>query len=115
MTTTRQTLQRSALLAIGVLALTGSPALAQSYVFSDLGTLNGPDPISIPQRINNSGQIVGVIIPTGGENYVPVIWNGTNKTVLDSVPGGVGVDAGRGVEQVAPHIVEMRSLGTGKQ
>lgn len=37
MITTRQILQRSALMAIGLLAITGSPALAQNYVFSDMG------------------------------------------------------------------------------
>lgn len=60
MITTRQTLQHSALVAIGLLALTGSPALALDYVFSDLGTITGPlaGMKTLASDINNHGQVV---------------------------------------------------------
>ena len=76
--------------ALAVLAIAANQAHATDYIFSDLGTLTGPDPVSIPQRINNNGQVVGVIFNDGDESYTPVVWNGTTKTILDSVPGGVG-------------------------
>ena len=89
MITTRQTLQRSALLAIGVLALTGSPVLAQNYVFSDLGTITGPyaGTNTTAVAINNSGQVLGQIVlgATGG-----VIFNGAVPTPLPSLPGAIG-------------------------
>lgn len=83
MFTTRQILQRSALLAIGVLALTGSPALAQNYVFSDLGTINGPlaGTNSGPSNINNQGQVViGADI-----NY---LYSAGTYTQYQNLPGG---------------------------
>ena len=83
MITTRQTLQRSALLAIGVLALTGSPTLAQNYVFSDLGTINGllAGTNSGPSNINNQGQVViGADI-----NY---LYSAGTYTQYQNLPGG---------------------------
>jgi probable HAF family extracellular repeat protein len=92
MITTRQTLQRSALLAIGVLALTGSPALAQSYVFSDLGTMTGPNTNVSPIIANNLGQVIGY------GNGVGLLWkNDTETTQLGTGPfvdGSVGLLSG---------------------
>jgi uncharacterized membrane protein len=91
MTTTRQTLQRSALLAIGVLALTGSPALAQSYVFSDMGGLSNLDNPVYTRGINNLGQVVGIQnFSAGGSSAV--LWNGSTWNPLAS-PAGTS-DAG---------------------
>ncbi len=82
---TRQTLQRSAVMAIGLLALTGSPALALDYVFSDLGTITGPlaGTRSVTYGISNSGQVVG-------GNTVAYRWTGGTPTPLGTLPGGVG-------------------------
>ncbi len=81
MITTRQTLQRSALVAIGLLALTGSPALAQSYVFSDMGGLSNLDNPVYIRGINNLGQVVG------GQGASAVQWNGSAWTALANPDG----------------------------
>ncbi len=76
MFTTRQILQRSALMAIAALTLTGSPALAQSYVFSDLGTISGPNTGAYATWVNNLGQVVG------NGNGRALLWNGDIATPL---------------------------------
>ncbi len=73
MITIRQILQRSALVAIGLLALAGSPAYAQNYVFSDMGGLSDLSRMYSPRGINNLGQVVG-----DTSNGTPAVWsNGT--------------------------------------
>ena len=86
---TRQTLQRSALLAIGLLALTGSSALALDYVFSDLGTITGPlaGTQSVPQYINNQGQVV-----ISATNHY--LYSAGTYTRYQSLPGGKEVQVG---------------------
>ncbi|MBK8277991.1 MAG: hypothetical protein IPK92_19815 [Nitrospira sp.] len=82
MITIRQMLQRSAL-AITLLALTGSPAYAQNYVFSDLGTITGPyaGNSAYASQINNLGQV------SGYDNLSGLIWNGNTATRLDNLEG----------------------------
>ncbi len=89
MITTRQTLQHSALLAIGLLALTGSPALALDYVFSDLGTITGPfaGTQSEPRYINNQGQVV-----ISATNHY--LYSAGTYTRYQSLPGGKEVQVG---------------------
>ncbi len=94
MITTRQTLQRSALLAIGLLALTGGQALAQSYVFSDLGTVNGANDGFLAYRVNSQGTIAGnqnVAVNDGqGTPFlisVPAVLNSNGVSHLDPLPG----------------------------
>ncbi|MBK9947465.1 MAG: hypothetical protein IPP12_09825 [Nitrospira sp.] len=94
MITTRQILQRSALVAIGLLALAGSPALAQNYVFSDLGTVTGGNEGFLAYRVNSHGAIAGnqnVPLPDGhGGVFLgsfPVVLNGNTLSQLDPLPG----------------------------
>ncbi|MBK8277993.1 MAG: hypothetical protein IPK92_19825 [Nitrospira sp.] len=85
MITTRQTLQHSALVAIGLLALAGSPALALDYVFSDLGTITGPlaGTNALAMSINSHGQVAGI------SDTHAYRWNGETATALGTLPGGV--------------------------
>lgn len=82
MITIRQMLQRSALVAIGLLVLAGSPALAQNYVFSDLGGLNDSSRMYSPRGINNLGQVVG-----DSSTGVPVIWSNGGWSNLPALSG----------------------------
>lgn len=82
MITTRQILQRSALMAIGLLAITGSPALAQNYVFSDMGGISNPSRQYGPRDINNLGQVVA-----DSPNGTPAVWNNGTWTDLPTLPG----------------------------
>ena len=86
---TRQTLQRSAVMAIGLLALTGSPALALDYVFSDLGTITGPfaGTQSEPRYINNQGQVV-----IRATNHY--LYSAGTYARYQSLPGGKDVSVG---------------------
>lgn len=78
---TRQTIQRRAPLAIGLLALTCSPALALDYVFSDMGGLsNLVNPIST-RGINNLGHVAGF------QGEAAVVWNGSAWNPLPNLAG----------------------------
>ncbi len=105
MITTRQTLQRSALLAIGVLALTGSPALALDYVFRDLGTINGPlaGQNVWARGVNDAGQVVG------HGDVATYVWTNGTPTQLNSLPGGVGT-VGININE-AGHVAGAIDLG----
>jgi probable HAF family extracellular repeat protein len=108
MFTIRQILQRSAVMAVCVLALTGSPALAQNYVFSDMGTFNGTNLVTSPNGINKQGQASGFGGLTG-ETISPVVWQGNTVIPLGNVPGGVGGVANRIND--AGHIAGYIDLG----
>ncbi len=82
MFTTRQTLQRSALMAIGVLALTGSPALAENYVFSDMGRLSDLSTSYYTRGINNLGQVIAET----SDGHASV-WSNGSWTNLPALPG----------------------------
>jgi probable HAF family extracellular repeat protein len=108
MITTRQTLQRSALLTITLLALTGSPALAQSYVFSDMGVLSNPSTTYNTRGINNLGQVAAIssdghasVWSNGSWTNLPGLadWSYQAQDINDAgqVSGAgspIGVDAG---------------------
>jgi uncharacterized membrane protein len=97
MITTRQLLQRSALLAIAALALTGSPALAQSYVFSDMGGLSTLDNPIATRAINNLGQVVGLQGPSA------VQWNGSSWNTL-ALPAGYGAAGAYGINDFGQEV-----------
>ncbi|NOU10411.1 MAG: hypothetical protein HOO98_10385 [Nitrospira sp.] len=79
---TLRALQRSALIVIGVFALTGGPALAQSYVFSDMGGLSDFSRSYLPRGINNLGQVVG-----DSTTGVPGIWSNGSWSDIAARPG----------------------------
>ncbi len=84
---TLQNVRRSALLAIGLLALTGSPALALDYLFSDLGTMTGPNSGYGANGVNNAGQVAGYGTDASG-NWAAIRWNGDTATALPYGTGG---------------------------
>lgn len=85
---------RLALTAMSLLTLTSSQALAQSYVFSDLGTVNGPNDGFLAYRVNSHGMIAGnqnVAVNDGqGTPFrisVPAVLNSDGVSHLDALPG----------------------------
>lgn len=82
MITIRQILQRSALLAIGLLALTGSPALAVDYSFSDMGGLSNLTRSYSPRGINNLGHVVA-----DSSNGTPAVWSNGAWSDLPALAG----------------------------
>lgn len=60
------------------------PVQAQSYTFTDLGTIGGNN--SQAYGINNLGTVVGWSTTIGGASRATV-WNGRNSTVLDTLGG----------------------------
>ncbi len=82
MITSCQILQRSALVAIGLLALAGSPAYAQNYVFSDMGRLSDLSTSYYTRGINNLGQVVAET--SSGHASV---WSNGSWTNLPALPG----------------------------
>lgn len=69
-------------LALGLVLLTGSPALAQNYVFSDMGGLSDLSRMYSPRGINNLGQVVG-----DSSTGVPVIWSNGSWSNIAALPG----------------------------
>jgi len=61
-------------------------ANAQTYTFTDLGTLGGTN--SYANAINNAGQVVGWSYLTGDNEYRATLWNGTTATDLGTLGGG---------------------------
>jgi len=71
-------------IALSLTALAAQSAQASDYVFSDLGTITGPNAIYAgADGINNLGQVVGFTTPTN----LPTIWNGGSRTPLALLPG----------------------------
>lgn len=72
-------------LVLGLVLLTGSPALAVDYTFSDLGTITGPlaGTGAVTWGISNSGHVVG-------GNTSAYQWTGGTPTPLGTLPGAVG-------------------------
>ena len=81
--TTRWIAQVSALF---VLLLAQNSGAAQSYMFTDLGTLGGSN--SSAAAINNVGQIVGWADTSGNSALRATLWNGTTTTDLGTLGDG---------------------------
>ena len=79
---TLQNVRRSALMAISVFALTGSQALAENYVFSDMGGLSDLSRTYSPRGINNLGHVVA-----DSSNGVPGIWSNGSWSDLPALAG----------------------------
>jgi uncharacterized membrane protein len=72
----------ASLLTACVVLASASPVSANGYTFSDLGTLGGIN--SGATGINDSGQVMGVSIPSYN---TATIWNGTTSTYLGKMLG----------------------------
>lgn len=64
------------------------PAQAQSYTYTDLGTLGGTYSGAI--AINNLGQVVGQGYTTGNSAVRATIWNGGSASDLGTLGGPIG-------------------------
>ncbi|TKB91974.1 MAG: hypothetical protein E8D40_08005 [Nitrospira sp.] len=94
---TLQNVRRSALITIGLLSLTGSPVLAQSYVFSDMGVLSNPSTTYYTRGINNLGQVVA----ESSDGHASV-WSNGSWTNLPGLAGwGYGAQDINDAGQVA--------------
>lgn len=59
-------------------------------VFTDLGTLGGPELISVGVDINDSGLVAGTATATIGGSYIPVLWRNGVISSLGSLGGVSG-------------------------
>lgn len=78
-------------LVLGLVLLTGGPALAQNYVFSDMGTIAYASTMSTGViDINNSGLMLAEHWSdrTLGLNPIPGTFDGVSFTPVGSLPGG---------------------------
>jgi len=82
----------------GFLALAAAHAQAVEYTFSDLGTSAPGSEIYLTGGINNAGQVVADRYTAGFATSVPVVWNGSSWTALNSYGTGTSHDA-NGINQ----------------